>query len=121
MPDEKDFVLMEVNAKVNHPEIVADIFNKHYKSIISNKFLIIANIFAKCSTYSNININTADENLEKFTCVSDEKVVEVVNKFKPKKSTGPDGASVHNKKMYRLHQKTTYQYYKSFAGLWGFP
>lgn len=40
MPDKKDIVLIEENAKVNHPEIVADIFNKHYKSIISSKFLI---------------------------------------------------------------------------------
>lgn len=40
MPDKKDIVLIEENAKVNHPEIVANIFNKHYKSIISNKFPI---------------------------------------------------------------------------------
>lgn len=47
MPDEKDIVLIEENAKVNHPEIVADIFNKHYKSIISDKFLINSKHFCK--------------------------------------------------------------------------
>lgn len=47
MPDEKDIVLIEENAKVNHSEIVDNIFHKHFKSIISNKFPIHSKHFCK--------------------------------------------------------------------------